>query len=215
MAARNAPIALKGARDGEGRSGHSRDDRHPRDRNDVDVMGRGVVGACGRHGTEVDARGGRHGTKVRWRRAWPGPTIGGVMRVLCLVAAVMLSVAPAQAALYDGSTPMQCAIQTVMVCDDPSICVRGTAQTVSLPSVLKVDVGGRLVSGDAAGRTIKITAVGRGGGRLLLHGDEIELGGTAWNVVIVEDSGAMTGAVLSRSGGFLLFGACSAARAAS
>jgi len=108
---------------------------------------------------------------------------------------------------------MRCTIQTVMVCSDPSICVRGTAQTVSLPSVLAVDVEHRLVSGDAAGRTVKITAVGRGGGRLMLHGEELEMGGIAWNVVVVENSGLMTGAVLSHSGGFLLFGACSAARA--
>ena len=139
------------------------------------------------------------------------PTMRGVVRALCLVAILLSSVCAAQAAVYDGSTPMRCAIKSVMVCDDPSICVRGTAQTVSLPSVLSVDVGRRLDGGDASGRTVRITAVGHGAGRLMLHGEDLDLGGVAWNVVIVEDSGGMSGAVLSQGGGFLMFGACSVA----
>jgi hypothetical protein len=135
-----------------------------------------------------------------------------MVRALGFVAILLSSVCAAQAApVYDGSAPMQCAIKSVMVCDDPSICVRGTAQTVSLPSVLSVDVKGRLVSGDASGRTTRITAVGRGAGRLMLHGEQIDPLGIAWNVVIVEDSGVMSGAVLSQGGGFLMFGACSVA----
>src|SRR5262249_60582983 len=95
-------------------------------------------------------------------------TIGGVMRAGAVVCALLVSMGAAQAApVYDGSTPMQCAIKNVMVCDDPSICVRGTAQTVSLPSVLSVDVGRRLVGPDASGRTIQITAVGPGAGRVM------------------------------------------------
>jgi hypothetical protein len=125
--------------------------------------------------------------------------------------AVLLALAHTGAAAppFDGSAPLQCAIQTVMVCDDPSICVRGTAATVNFPPVVKVDVGQRLISGAATGRTAKITSVSRGGGRLLLHGEEVGMAGIAWNVVIVEASGVMSGAVLSHGGGFLLFGACS------
>ncbi len=126
------------------------------------------------------------------------------------VLAVLLAIAPAAGAAtpFDGSAPMQCAIQTVMVCDDPAVCVRGTAQTVNFPPVVKVDVGQRLISGAATGRTAKIRSVSRGGGRLLLHGEEMGIGGIAWNVVIVEASGVMSGAVLSHGGGFLMFGAC-------
>ena len=127
------------------------------------------------------------------------------------VLAVLLGLASAggAAAPFDGSAPMQCAIQTVMVCNDPSVCVRGTAKTVNFPPVVQVDVGQRLISGAATGRTAKITSVSRGGGRLLLHGEEMGIGGIAWNVVIVEASGVMSGAVLSHGGGFLMFGACS------
>jgi hypothetical protein len=125
------------------------------------------------------------------------------------VAAVLASASVAFAAPpYDGSTPMQCAIKTVMACSGPDSCVRGTAASVVLPSVLLIDVARRVASGDRAGRTVRITAVGRGGGRLMLHGEEIEIGGVAWNVVIMEASGEMTGAVLTEPGGYLMFGSC-------
>lgn len=121
---------------------------------------------------------------------------------------LLMSVATAEAAPFDGSAPMKCAIQTVMICSDPSACVRGTAATALLPPVVNVDVPGRLLSGDAAGRKIKIVSIGQGGGRLMLHGEETEMSGTAWNVVVDQKSGALTGAVLTYVGGYLVFGSC-------
>jgi hypothetical protein len=133
------------------------------------------------------------------------------MKVGVLVLASFVFVSSAVAAPpYDGSETMNCGINAVMACSGPESCVRGTADTVVLPHVLVIDVNQRLVSGDRAGRTVKITAVGHGGGRLLLQGEEIEIGGRAWNVVIMEDSGALTGAVLSEPGGYLMFGSCTA-----
>src|SRR2546428_11525146 len=94
------------------------------------------------------------------------PTMRGVVRALGLVAILFSSVCAAEAPpVYDGSAPMQCAIKSVMVCDDPSICVRGTAQTVSLPSVLSLDVGRRLVGGYPACHTLRITSLGHRTGR--------------------------------------------------
>ncbi|MGH7304604.1 MAG: hypothetical protein ACRELZ_15025 [Candidatus Rokuibacteriota bacterium] len=107
---------------------------------------------------------------------------------------------------YDGTKPMKCAIQTVMVCSDPSACVRGSAQTVNLPAVLDVDVGQRRISGAATGRTIKIAWVERQAGRLLVGGTEL---GGGWTMAVAEDTGAMSSAVIARSGGFMLFGSCS------
>ena len=119
-----------------------------------------------------------------------------------LAAAVVADAAPP----YDGSKPMQCVIDTVMVCSDPSVCVRGTSETINLPPALNVDVGQRVISGAATGRTIKITSVNREGGRLLISGSETA---GSWNVAVVEDSGAMSSAVIVRNGGFLMFGRCS------
>jgi hypothetical protein len=130
------------------------------------------------------------------------------MKALSAAVLLLASVASAYAGPFDGSTVMRCRIETVTICSDPKICVQGTAATAALPPVLIVDVPKRRVSGDASGRTVKIVSVGRGPNRLVLHGDEVEMSGTAWNVVIDENTGAMTGAVLTYSGGFLAFGTC-------
>jgi hypothetical protein len=81
---------------------------------------------------------------------------------------------------------------------------------VNFPPVIKVDIGARLVSGAATGRTAKISSIGRGDGTLLVHGEEVGVGAIAWNVVIIEASGAMTGSVLRGGSGFLMFGTCKA-----
>jgi hypothetical protein len=133
------------------------------------------------------------------------------VKTLVIAAALLGTVGVAVAAApYDGSTPLKCAIETVFVCHEAAMCTRGTAQTVSLPSVVTVDVGNRLISGSATGRTARITAYGRGAGHLMIHGEEVQTLGRAWGLNVAEDTGAMSGAVLSPVGGFLMFGACSA-----
>jgi hypothetical protein len=79
---------------------------------------------------------------------------------------------------------------------------------VNIPAVLVVDVDKRLISGAATGRTIQITAVDRGAGKMMLRGLDVQTLGIAWDVVVDEASGGMAGAVLSQ-GGYLLFGRCS------
>ena len=134
---------------------------------------------------------------------------GACMKMLCSAVALLTGVATAHAAPpYDGSAAMNCRIDAVMMCSDAQGCVRGTAASALLPPVLKVDVPARKLSGDKAGRTVRIVSVGHGPGRLVLHGEEIETSGTAWNVVIDEKSGEMRGAVLPHVGGFLAFGSC-------
>jgi len=128
-----------------------------------------------------------------------------VTRIGLMAVVLAVAVTAGAAPPYDGSKPLQCAISTVMVCSDPSVCVRGNASTINLPPVLNVDVGQKLISGAATGRTIKITSVEREGGRLLMSGTE---SGGSWNLAVVEDSGAMSSVVLVRDGGFLMFGTC-------
>ena len=134
------------------------------------------------------------------------------MRVATL-GAILLAIASSTAYAagpFDGSQPMKCAVETVFVCHDAMTCVRGTAATISFPPVVTVDVGNRVISGAATGRTARITSVGHGNGRMMLHGEEVQTLGNAWNLVVSETSGAMTAAVLSRVGASLLFGTCSA-----
>lgn len=133
------------------------------------------------------------------------------MRVAVLAAVVLAVVSTAHAeSPYDGSKPMKCAIETVMSCDQPSSCVRGNAQTVLMPPVLTVDVGQRLISGAATGRTARITSTGQGAGKLMIAGQDVQTLGNMWGLVIEQKTGAMSGAVLSHGGGFLVFGACTA-----
>jgi len=148
-------------------------------------------------------------TKVPWPRGRHRDYCArGMLATRIGLVAVLMAVAVAAGAAppYDGSKPMQCAITTVMVCSDPSVCVRGTAATINLPPVLTIDVGQRLISGAATGRTIKITSADRDAGRLLISGSE---SGGSWSVAIIEDSGAMSAVALVRNGGFLMFGTCS------
>jgi|SRR5215467_9804719 len=132
--------------------------------------------------------------------------------VLAVVLVLAMSSVVAWAAPFDGSAPMRCAIKTVMVCNDPSVCVRGTSATVNLPPVLVVDVANKIVGGSAIGRTVKMVSVGHDGGRLLLHGVENGIAGISWSMVVAEDSGNMSASVLGHGGGgYILFGACSGA----
>jgi len=126
----------------------------------------------------------------------------GLSALLLLAAAVAIAFA---APPYDGSKPMKCSIETTMICSDPNVCVRGNADTVGLPGVLNVDVGQRVISGAATGRTIKIAWVNTDGGRLLIGGTEM---GGGWTMAVSQDTGAMSSAVIVRSGGLLLFGSC-------
>ena len=130
------------------------------------------------------------------------------MKAVVLAAAVVVGVSIAHAeGPYDGSVPMKCAIQTVMACSSVS-CTRGTAQTVLLPPVLTVDVGGRLIGG--SGRTARITSTGQGPGKLMIAGQDTQTLGKMWGLVVDQKTGAMSGAILSHGDGTLLFGACTA-----
>ena len=132
-----------------------------------------------------------------------------MMRPLLAVTALLVAVTPALAAPpYDGSAAMKCRVQNVMSCNEPMICVQGNAATVMLPPVIVVDVPNKRISGDASGRNVKIVSVSKGPDRLLLHGEEGEMSGTGWNVVVDQKSGGFRGAVLTYSGGYLVFGSC-------
>jgi hypothetical protein len=145
---------------------------------------------------------GQQAARFGARSARTGMQMMVSMKAAVLVALLLASPCVALAAAkYDGSAPMKCTIEAVFVCPEAALCTRGTAQTVSLPPVVTVDVANRVISGAATGRTAQITAVGRGAGQLL---------GKAWGLNVNEDNGTMSGAVLSPVGGFLMFGACSA-----
>ena len=113
---------------------------------------------------------------------------------------------PAQAAL-DGSTPMLCAVSTVMECDAEGKCVRITPDVhPDFPSFLRLNVPERVITaGGPDGRKSEIKAVTRIDGRLILHGGE---NGRGWAATVAEDSGQMTAGIVTDAFAFNLFGAC-------
>src|SRR5262249_33806899 len=127
------------------------------------------LGDPARDRLRTDALPSRHHDAAQHAGASRMVTRGGGLRVPWQ-SAVLLAIAVTTGAAppYDGSKPMQCSISTVMVCSDPAVCVRGNAATVNLPPVINVDVGQKVISGAATGRTIKITSSEREAGRLLL-----------------------------------------------
>ena len=130
--------------------------------------------------------------------------------VRCLVGVAVLANAamlPATAgAALDGSTPLLCAINTIMECDDSGECQRHTAhQHPDFPSFLRVDVIERRITDAQRGRTAEIRSATRLDGRLILQGGE---NGRGWSATIAEDTGRMSAGIVAADFSFALFGAC-------
>jgi len=128
------------------------------------------------------------------------------LAVLALTTLTMLAPAVASAA-YDGSTPLLCAVNTVMECDGSGQCRRHAANGASqFPSFLRVNVPQKVITaGGTDGRQTEIKTVTRLDGRLILHGGE---NGRGWAATIAEDTGRMSAGVVAEDFTFALFGAC-------
>src|SRR5262245_45653499 len=122
---------------------------------------------------------------------------------LALVIAVPV---PARAAL-DGSTPMLCAVSTVMECDAAGKCVRITPDLhPDFPSFLRINVPQRaILEGGPGGRKSEIKSVARLDGHLILTGGE---NGRGWAATVAEDTGRMSAGIVTDTFAFNIFGAC-------
>jgi hypothetical protein len=134
-------------------------------------------------------------------------TLGRLFLVLAAPALAAAVPAPAAAAGYDGSTPLLCAITTVMECDGSGECHRHTAAMhPDFPSFIRINVGQRLITDGGPGtRKTEIKAVTQLDGRLILHGGE---NGRGWAAAIAHDTGRMSAGVVADDFTFALFGAC-------
>ena len=131
------------------------------------------------------------------------------LRIVLGVLAVTVAPPAVSAASFDGSTPLLCAVNTIMECDGSGQCQRLSASThPNFPALLRVNVGQRsIVDGGAVAdaRKTEIKAVTRLDGRLILHGGE---NGRGWAATIAEDTGRMSAGVVADEYTFALFGAC-------
>jgi hypothetical protein len=121
---------------------------------------------------------------------------------MALVGLIVAGVATA--ADFDGSKKLICAPVQVVDCVAGAECVKGIPDDFGAPAFMRVDVGGRKVSGPKT--TSEILSVDRSTERqLLLTGREQGFG---WTMAIDGESGAMVTTLTARSGAYTLFGNC-------
>ncbi len=121
---------------------------------------------------------------------------------------LILAGAGAASAQFDGSVPLVCAIVDVEECDARAGCEAREVEDVDLSQFLRVDAAGKKLSSMRPGeerRESEIHHVGHEGGNLVLQGAE---GGRGWTMVIVQDTGKMSGALTTSDAVFVVFGAC-------
>jgi hypothetical protein len=135
--------------------------------------------------------------------------MNNIRKPVTLIALAMLPAA-VSAATFDGGKPLLCAIQTVNECISGHGCSALDPAEVNLPDFLEVDAANNVISGTAAKTPVE--RVEHLDGKLVLQGADDGIAevrdGTAWTMVIAEDTGKM---ILNASGdGFsiVVFGAC-------
>ena len=113
----------------------------------------------------------------------------------------------AEAAAFDGSAPLLCAVIQVIECGAGSECVEVSAETAGIPNFLIIDFENRTIRAtEQSGRkeTTAIQNVQHVDGKLILQGAE---NGRGWSIVIDEESGKMSASVSDEAVGFVVFGA--------
>ena len=121
------------------------------------------------------------------------------------LAVLVLIVGPVSTwASFDGSTPMLCAISTIMECDSGGQCERHSSTDQPDVIFLRVDVKERKITGGKARQT-EIKSAARMDGRLILQGGE---SGRGWTATITEETGRLAAGVVADDFTFALFGAC-------
>lgn len=109
------------------------------------------------------------------------------------------------AAPMDGSTPLLCALSSVVECARGGSCDRSTTEEAQVPPFLRINVQQRLLSTVDGSRTSPIASVQRANGRLMLQGMQNE---RVWGAVVNEETGQMSATVGEDDGAIVITGAC-------
>ena len=110
------------------------------------------------------------------------------------------------------ATPDQfiCAAAQAIACAQDEPCIRGSAESVNLPLLLRVSLADKAIMSLREGgeqRTSKILEVIEGEKNVVLFGIDQ---GSAWNIVIDRSDGKMTLTNSTYDAGYIVHGACSA-----
>ncbi len=112
--------------------------------------------------------------------------------------------------VFAGPNEFICAAAEAIACAQDEQCIRGTAESVNLPLLLRVNLKEKTImslreSGEP--RTSIILEVIEGEKTVVLFGVD---GDSAWNVVIDRSDGKMTLTNANYDAGYIVHGACSA-----
>jgi hypothetical protein len=124
------------------------------------------------------------------------------------LAASLCTTYPANAAgKYDGTSALICAAVAAHECATGERCQPRTAESVGLPTLMRMDFAGMKVRPLEAtpNRDSTMRNVNHVNGRTVINGGE---SGRGWVVTINEATGRMTAAVVTDDEGYVVFGQC-------
>jgi len=139
-----------------------------------------------------------------------------ILATVIIVVLLLLSIPfAAVAGDFDGTKPLLCSVNTVIECTPEDGCREVAAESVALPSFLKVDFAKKSVrpARESDGnRNSDIKRMERLGGKLILQGADEGIqevrDGVGWTASVSEETGKF---VLTASGAeeaFVVYGAC-------
>ena len=129
-------------------------------------------------------------------------------KVLGFVAVLSAASTAANAEGLDGSRPLICASIEAYDCGPGEECLRGTAESIDAPQLMRLDFEPTLARATRANgeeRTAKIESLTRVEGKLILQGVQSGLG---WSMTIAQENGAMALTAAGDRTAFVIFGAC-------
>lgn len=128
-----------------------------------------------------------------------------VMIAVGVLAGLVLLPASTDAAPMDGSTPILCALSSVVECARGGSCDRSSTEEAQVPPFVRINVQQRMLSTVDGARTSPIVTVQRANGRLMLQGMQNE---RVWGAVVNEQTGQMSAIVGEDDGAIVISGAC-------
>src|SRR4051812_29370241 len=130
-----------------------------------------------------------------------------VTAIFGLAASLWVAYPAGAAGKYDGSTALVCASVVAHECAAGEICQARMAESVGLPTLIRVDFAAKKIHPlDAMpNRDSTIRSVYQVNGRTVVSGGEA---GRGWVVSINEQNGRMSAAVVTDGEGFMMFGQC-------
>ncbi len=108
----------------------------------------------------------------------------------------------------DGSVPLLCAATEAIGCTMEQDCVKGSAKTVNLPTLIRIDAEKKRVQSHRQGgneRVSEIVSIHQNENTVVFFGID---GNQGWNLALNKTTGQMTATASSEGSGYIVFGVC-------